>query len=192
MKRILQYIVLTVCCCFLTSCAFVSQKVRLTPEANIMMSNKGEGKVISLKVTDERNSNVIGHRGVNGGGGTITLDQDIRNIFEYEIARGLSRKGFKVVPSGRNGNRVLKIEIRALNYHLAMGFWTFGLHTKSAIKGIALVNGKSYEKFYKAEDEKRVAAAPAERENEKIINKIVSDVLEKMLNDYELIDFLAR
>ena len=67
-----------------------------------------------------------------------------------------------------------------------MGFWTGGVHTKAAIKAVAINNGKDYEEFYREENERRVMFVPFEDENARDINNTLSKVLMSLHHDINL------
>jgi uncharacterized lipoprotein YajG len=194
MKLILKASLLFFCCLGLSACAYVPQTARLEPNVNIAESNEGNGAAVSVKVIDERPDNVIGHRGAAAlaKGAAINITQDLETLVQTEILKGLAKKGFKPFSCSADEKPVLKVEIRLLEYYTSTGFWTGGVHTKAAIKAIAYVNGKTYENFYRVANEKRVMLVPTADANEKLINEILNDILKKLLDDSQLISFLAE
>jgi len=164
MKLMLKTVLLIICCAGLVSCAYTPQTARLEPNVNIATSSEGKGATVSVKVVDERPEDTIGHRGAAAlfKGAEISLNQDLEKLFQTEI------------------------------YYTSTGFWTGGVHTKAAVKAMANVEGDSYENFYRVENEKRVVIVPTAEANEKLINEILNDILKKLFDDSELINFLAK
>ena len=66
------------------------------------------------------------------------------------------------------------------------------MHTKTALKAIARDGGTTYENFFRADHEERFAAIPFAEENETLINKVLSEVVQKLFQDQELMAFLAK
>ena len=63
---------------------------------------------------------------------------------------------------------------------------------KSTLKAVAKKDGKEYENIYRVDNEKRVFFVPGASKNEQIINQAISDGLQKLFQDQELITFLAE
>jgi len=174
-------------------CALTPQTAVIKPNVELTETNEGHGAIVAVKVVDERPSNTLGHRG--GGslkGAKITTNQNIEGLIREEVMRGLITKGFKPISCDKNNKPNLKVEVRLLEYSTSTGFWTGGVHTNAALKAIADVNGQTYEKIYRVENEKRVVVVPTASENEEYLNKLVSDILTKLFQDEKLIAMLAK
>lgn len=174
----------------INGCAYISQQVKIMPDLYVPESNIGQGKMVALSIIDERPDKTIGHRGSGfGKAAAINTVQDIRTTIQDEIVKGLQRKGFTLVSS--DSERILKVEIRLIEYSTSIGFWTGGVHTKAALKAIASNNNKSYENLYRINNDRRVVIVPSANENERLINEVVTQVLEELFRDEKLFSFLA-
>lgn len=192
-KTNLTVVFISIVMCFLFGCAFSPQKVMLEPTLKLSETNIGKGAQVSLDVVDERDDTSIGHRGtVYGKAAKISSNQDITQVFSDAITKGLKRNGFFPVNSSDNSARQLKVQIRLIRYETSTGFWTGGVHTKAAIKVIASNNNKTYENLYRVENEKRVLFVPDGKENNRLINDIVSEVINELFNDQKLMSFLTE
>ncbi len=180
--------------CFgLSACAFTPQTAVIKPEVNFTETDEGHGATVVVKVVDERSSKALGHRGsATYKGAKITTTQDIEGLIREEIMQGLAKKGFKPIDCTSECTPNLKVEIRLLEYSTSTGFFTGGIHTKAALKAIANANGKIYEKIYRVDNEKRVVVVPTASANEKYLNQLVSEILNKLFQDQELIATLAK
>lgn len=177
----------------LSGCTFIDQKVKISPHLNIGTADIGKGKKVALDVLDEREDSLIGKRGTGMvRGAKIATDQDVVELFNTAVAEGLQRYGFSVVGRSEDVPTKLKVEIRSLNYDVTMGFWTGGNMGKASLKVVATVNDKIYEKMYRGEKEIRTAFVASQETNSKIINAAVSEVLESMFNDKQLLEFLSQ
>lgn len=179
---------------FINGCAFTSQKAVLNPTLDFVSQNFGNGQQVGVKVLDERSDKTLGYRGAANisRGGAITTDQDVAMVLEDKIKEGLKMQGFEPVPYSDNVSRTMKVELRSLEYFTSTGFWTGGVHTKSALKVIAKNSGKDYEEFYRVEKEERVMAVPSAEENERLINLALSAVLQKLFTDQKLFKLLGN
>ncbi len=192
-KTNLIVVFISIVMCFLFGCAFSPQEVMLEPTLNIAETNIGNGAKVSFDVVDERDDILIGHRGsAYGKAAKISNNQDITQVFSDAITEGLKRNGFLPVEGSDNSTRQLKVQIRLIRYETSMGFWTGGVHTKATIKAIASNNGKTYAKLYRVENEKRFLFVPESKENNRLINDIVSEVINELFNDEKLMSFLAE
>lgn len=193
LKTNLTVVFISIVMCFLFGCAFSPQKVILEPTLNIAETNIGNGAKISFDVVDERDDTLIGHRGTAyGKAAKISNDQDITQVFSEAITEGLKRNDFLPVEGSDNSTRQLNVYIRLIRYETSTGFWTGGVHTKATIKAIASNNGKTYANLYRVENEKRTLFVPDSKENNKLINDIVSEVINELFNDQKLMSFLAE
>jgi len=191
MKRL--EIILLAAALFLTSaCAFNQQTVNFAPAASFSSSNVGVGKEVGLIVVDERPKQIIGHRGTAyGAAAEITSNQDVAAVVREKLRIGLASNGFRVVNAMNKTSPALKVEIRLIEYTTSTGFWTGGIHTRAAFKGICRNGAQEYENIYRQENEERVMVVPTAETNEEWINRVVGQALEKILQDGQLISCLA-
>jgi uncharacterized lipoprotein YajG len=178
----------------LAGCAFNPQQANLSPTVSLMGSSEGRNVEVLVKVTDERPSQSLGRRGTAyGAAAEITTAQNISAIVQKEVVEGLKKKGFAAKENDEGAaTTVLTVEIRLLEYSTSQGFWTGGVHIRSAFKAVATRNGKNYEKIYRTDKEERVVVVPSAETNEKWINEALGTVLTQLLNDNGLITFLAE
>jgi uncharacterized lipoprotein YajG len=175
-----------------SGCAYINQDLKVKPDTSISESDIGGGKKITLKVVDEREDQIIGKRrdGYGMNGATITTKQDMVEILSNIIVGGLARKNFSV--SSEQVPTVLKIELRVLSYDTSMGLWTGGNIGKSALKVIATAeNGQVYEKMYRGQREIRTAFIGSQETNSNVVNGALSDAVDNLFKDDELLRFLA-
>lgn len=176
-----------------TGCAFNKQEANLNPTAAVFGSDVGRGREVAVRVTDERPTRELGRRGTAyGPAAAITSEQDLAEVIHGEVVRGLQRHGFTVVPYGADRERVLNVELRHLEYSTSQGFWTGGVHVNGAMKAIGDAGGQRYEQFYRSDHERRAMVVPTADKNERILNEGLGELIGDMLNDEELMRFLAR
>jgi uncharacterized lipoprotein len=191
MKNMYRPLLLLTAALLLGACAFTPQKVTLQPMLSVTGSEIGKGKLISLRVVDERPKQVLGHRGTAyGAAAEITTDQDVSEVVRNKVSEGLRANGFDVV-TGANSLFSMKVEIRLIEYTTSQGMWTGGIHTKAALKVICKNGTREYENIYRQENEERIMVVPTAERNEEFINKVVSQTLDKIFQDAELMRFLT-
>lgn len=176
------------------SCAYNKQTVAIKPvlqpgEPVILAADKS----VALKVVDGRTTPDFGRRvGAYGAGELISTQGDAAGAIREKIAGGLQRCGFAVEGSSGQASRSMHVEIRAIEYNAGIGMWTVSTKTAAALKVTCRNNEKTYENLYRAETEKRGMSTAFAETNEILINRVVSEALDKILQDKELLTFLSR
>ena len=177
----------------LNGCAYLSQEANLAPDLSVMGTSEGSGIVVSVRVVDERPTKILGFRGGGfGKGAEIKSTRDVAVVIKEAIVSGLRSKGFDISDWNMESDPRLDVEVRFLEYTTSTGFWTGGVHVNAAEKVEAISEGKVYEKMYRSEKEKRVVIVPNAASNEKQINLVLSDVLNRIFDDQALINHLAQ
>lgn len=168
----------------LSACAYVPQRATIHPRVDYTQSNVGAGKAVSVSVLDERSSSSLGHRGTAyGAAARISTDQNVAEVFQRAIFRGLEANGFRPEDYSQSVPTQLQVQIRTIRYSTQEGFWTGGIETKAAIQVRASAQGHEYLKFYRYADRERVVFVPTASHNSQLINRAVDGVLKKMFSD---------
>jgi hypothetical protein len=188
---------LAACLVAVSACAFVDQKATLRPDVSVapaaIDSGMGGGHVVAVHVVDERPRSLIGRRGAGGSvGGSITTDQDVAELVREKIIDALQRDGFAPTRDGAGGDRKLNVEVRFLEYELAMGFWTGSVNTRAALKAACRNGDATYERLYRGEHKRGAFVVPSASTNERLLNVALSEALGGLLGDRELLACLAR
>lgn len=175
-----------------TSCVYLPQEVKLSPEIQSSSSNLGKNSSVDVIVTDKRDDKtVIGRRG-NGMASIapINNNQDLEQLLKNVVVDSLTKKKF-IIPS-KNG-KVLDISLLSLKYQSLFGFFTIGSKIDVAldVKILDQNNSVIYNNIYRSNLEKRHAIfAPLASTNEKNINLSFQNAINSMLNDDLLVQFL--
>lgn len=178
---------------FITSgCAFTPERpVPIQPDVRVSPSSTGKGSSVWIAVADERPSTTLGTRGVKGVGAEITV-LEMSAPLRSALTQGLEQQGFTIAKSQADTDHVLKVEIRNLDYGVTMGFWSGSLKTQCALKAICVVGKeRPYENLYRGEYADSVQVVQSEERNERFVNTAVSDAVNRLLNDQELMKCLA-
>jgi hypothetical protein len=105
------------------------------------------------------------------------------------IPLNLSTLSTKKTPDGRE----LRIELRALEYGVAPGIVLATLRTGAAMKGICIIgNTRPYEKLYRGEHEESILVVQFASQNEQYLNEALSQAIQNLVQDQELIRCLAQ
>lgn len=184
---------LTLALLFLAGCAQSPQRVWLEPKLNVPPSSMGEGRVVAVDVVDRRSSPSLGNYGKSRDASTeLSTEQDIALVVKQEVIAGMRKKGFVAVEEQANRDAKLNVEVQSLEYATSPNTWTGDVYIKSALKAVASKNGKTLEKMYRANFDKRVVVVPTATTNEQWLNEALGDVLRQLLEDRELSLFLTQ
>jgi len=185
-----------VCCvmagALVCGCAWTPQSAMLKPAPNITPSTLGNGVTVAVRVIDKRQSETIGHRGVDSQNAAITTKQNVAALFQEQIIEGLVRKGFAASPFEGQPGRLLVVEIRQIDYTTDMDFWKGIIRTEAVLGASMIKDGVKFEQFYTGKRTENTVEAPGAKTNERLINGAISDALQRMFEDDHLIRYLAE
>ena len=174
-------------------CALTPQKVLVNPDVRVIESEAGKGKTVALKVTDTRADKILGYRTTRLDKDSVVLtDSDIAKVVQQKLYEGLKKYGFNVDVLSEDAPRSLKVEVQTLQYSAPTGSWTGGIRILARLKVFVKNGDTTYENLYEIENKERVIIKPSQDKNEELINKTLSDVLQRMLHDQRLIALLAK
>lgn len=186
----LGHVVMAVAVMGLSACAFQKQAIKLQPTVEVATSDTGAGKALRLNVSDERPRATLGTRGAGGIGEQLTLEGDLVDTVRVAVGDGLRAQGFGVDGSA---DHQLRVEIRNLDYTLNSGFWAGKLNIEFLLKGICIRgNERPYEQVYRGEFRKNIQVVQNEDSNNIFVNQAVSQAINALLNDQQLIRCLAE
>jgi uncharacterized lipoprotein len=176
---------------FLAACGLSPQIVTIDPE---LTHAKGKslsiGSSFNLLVTDTRQSQVLGQRGgVYKDTSIIKTEGDITAKIKQKLTDAFIKSGFTIDPSAAT---LLDVSIVKLSYQ-GHGETRIGeIEVSAEILATATNSGAKFTKSYKASRKKEVLKAPDEKKNEAMINEIFSSVVQRVLDDDELLSYLRE
>jgi uncharacterized lipoprotein YajG len=174
-------------------CAWTAQSVKISPEVKSTSSLTGNGKSVQMTVVDERSSKVIGQRGVGTVGADMTVEGDLQTIVTNALVEGLGKHDFKVSSQPQNLAARLRIEIRNLSSKNIMGFFAGTLRDEFGLKALCKsASGVEYEKLFNGLFETSLQVVPTGDANDRYISAAVSDAVNQLVNDDELLKCLAE
>ena len=190
MKQRLCLVVVAALCA--AGCAFNPQSAKINPNVEVAAADIGKGVTVAFRVVDERASKSLGNRGAAlGKAAEISSADDVAVVVHTRIAEGLRKKGFTVTDYDESASPRFSVEVRSLEYGTSVGFWTGGVKVQSAIKGVAVRDGKVFERMYRSDKEHRVVVVPGAGKNEQWINETLADVLAQVFDDVGLFRHMA-
>ena len=173
-------------------CAWTPQTAALKPAPYITPSTVGNGVTVAVRAIDKRASETIGHRGVDSKNAAITTTQNVAALFQEKIIEGLRQKGFSASPFAGQPGRLLIVEIRQIDYTTDMEFWKGIVKTEATLGASMIKDGAKFEQFYSGKRTENTVEAPGAKTNERLINGAISDALQRLFEDENLIRYLAE
>ena len=176
-----------------SGCALAPHKpVAIKPELSVTESTIGQNQKIWINVSDERPRPTLGTRGISGIGSEISIEGQLSLALRNSLTDGLRRLGFSPIDNRISDARELRVEVRNLDYTVMAGFWTGTLRTECILKGFCVVGEtRPYENIYHGEYQETIVFYKSEEDNERYINSAVSQAVNALLADPQMIRWLA-
>ncbi len=188
-----RYVVFVALMYQLSGCALSPQTVDLDPRidpANI--SQRASDRTIALQVNDNRGTSVVGTRGgVYSSTSEISTSEDIKTPIRNVLAESLQAMGYRVVGPGDQADAELTVVVDSIDYTTTGENVVKSVETAATLRAIGKVGNREYTGRYRGKRTTEVFTAPDVAKNEDMINKAVSHVLERILADSELHQFMG-
>jgi uncharacterized lipoprotein len=187
-KRFLTLLILAL----LTACAYSPQQITINPSVAVDTQAYGNGRGVSVSVIDARSTQVIGSRGgAYKNTSLITITNSITEAIAKAAQASLVTQGFNVNSSDAEVAS-LKISIEKLSYELPEQSVGKKVLLTAVLSLEASSGGKTYTGRYRTNSEKQTVVTPTMASNEKMINTLLSDTLERLFTDPKLKTFLSN
>ena len=177
---------------YFSGCAWAPQRLTIKAEPQFSKSTVGNGTTVAVQVVDARPSKVIGYRGLDSELAEIHTEQDVVSIFQNKLIEGLKQKGFNAIPYDGQSTLILRAEIRLIEYSTSTDMWKGSIQAKTVVAAYSKKADRIHDRVYRAEREQAVLEAPRAQTNERLINSAISEVLQRLVEDQNLTEFLAH
>ena len=153
----------------------------------------GNGRIIGLGVADARAGKKLGEIGdPDNKMVDVSVEEDPSAAVYERLQEALTKLGFSVVPYSDAMERTLQVEIRNLELKSVKTPFTFETELRAAV-GARVNNGpEHYDRQFNVRSRKDGAAPPFEKDSTLLVNTAVSQALEDMLSDEQLLELLAK
>ena len=186
MKKV---IIVSLVSLFLTACGLSPQVIHIDPE---LTDAKGipapSGTTFDLSVTDTRPSPVLGPRGgVYKETAVLKTDGDITGKIKQKLVDSFKQAGFTIDSSS---NTRMNVNVVKLHYRGYGENRISEVEVGAEILATVTRPGGKFSKTYKASRKKEVLKAPGDEKNEEMINEIFGAVVQRVLDDEELLGYI--
>lgn len=182
MKNIYLLLVL-----FLSACASSSQDARIDIYPSVAPSNIGNGKSLSITVDDARPTAVIGKTSKTT---QIITSQDLAETIGLALVDAYSKQGFSVSAANDPAAIKMMVALEDLSYTKDGNLVSTNVETKSRVK--VDVSEKGFIRTYSNTEERVVPFSASEDTNNSQLRSIMERMVEKIINDAELIAALSQ
>ncbi len=172
-------------------CALSPQTINLHPTVQAPARAIGQGQPISLTVTDARQQQAFGPRGgIYPSTSLITPGESVATSIRRSLVPVLHDYGFTVAQPGAQSPLKMQVVVEEIRYTPLLNSVPNQVQTSAALRVVCSNAGKEYQSRYSAKSTQDVLAAPSAEHNEQILNALLSKVLERMMTDPALLDFM--
>lgn len=172
----------------MAGCAKGPQKLDVAPILSLDNLN-GVVTPIELVISDKRaNENVLGYRNAKKQG-VIGFTDSVAKSLGEGIQGALLSQGINMSRGPQPFTR-LEVQVYNLEYFTPDESWVSSIEMKAEILIVVSRGGASVKKRFKANRKQDVVTAPNKEFNEKFMNTLLSELLNKALNDKEIVNFL--
>lgn len=189
-KKVLNFLLYAVLVLVSSACTLSPQTISIRPELDASGQAKVNSAKIWIEVKDLRKDNIVGFRGgVYDTDSISTNSQTIDSVY-MEVKNAFSEMGFVVVDKDSAGTSRLTIEIEQLSYKATRKKIIWGTELFASIKATADTAQKINTVTLQDRRTKDYAKFPSIEQNEALINKLISSLLQRLIEDREFIGAL--
>lgn len=174
------------------ACALSPQEIDVLPVIDVSEKRIARGQRVFLQVADSRKEASFGARGgVYADTSFIKPRGDLALAVRNAVAGVLRRYGFALAPQDEGAPVKFMVDIEGIRYRPSGDPVVRHVDTESSLKALCSNGTKRFESRYEARIVKDVLTPPSAKENERLINTVLSKGLRAMMSDQGLLDCLS-
>jgi uncharacterized lipoprotein YajG len=174
-------------------CSLKPQYLRIDPEVKVKQAQIGNGKVVGLRVSDARLDKKLGEVGdPDRKMVEVRVEEDPSPAIYQRIKQALTKMGFSVEPYSEAMASTLDITIRKLELQSEKQPLTFETELRAEVAAHVANGSEYYDRQFNVRTRKPSAAPPYQKESTQLVNTAMSQALEDLLSDEDLLAMLAR
>lgn len=184
-------ITLTLSLGLISACALSPQVVDIYPQVKVSGPAYGQGRQVDVQVVDKRDSQILGSRGgVYDSSSTITINNNLQSAVLATAQDGLKQLGF----NGNSGAQpaTMVITINQLTYDTKQKNLLYYVDLEASMSVTTTIAGNVHTGNYKTQGNHQFGQAPDAAKNASILNKLISDTIDRALSDNNLAKFILN
>ena len=182
-KGILMKILPIIITLILQACALSPQTINILPDLSTVDIKPVNGKRLALNVRDSRVTRVVGYRGGIYNTAAISTQENVIIPIYTKLSHTLENQGFTVVDRGTTAAASLEVDLKKLSYIVKQQKIPWKVEVSAVISAKATAGTKTVSSNFEDSLNKDFAKSPAPGENEKLINNVISKLLQRILQD---------
>lgn len=168
----------------LAACAPARHLVNLQPQPPMADSASASNIAVAVSIEDSRGNAIIGKRGDAEVSGTPPVTEVLQTV----VSEALKKHGFVIASTGAENAKQLHVMVRALTFDASSGHW----RGRTELSARAYFGNSDYKSAYTVEKEGKTVVTIGIKDMESTINQMLSEALDKMFHDSNLVKFLAQ
>jgi uncharacterized lipoprotein YajG len=173
---------------FLAGCASAPQMLKVEPVL-VLDNLKGITIPVELVISDKReNLNLLGYRTAKNES-QIGFSESVAKSMGESIQAALIQQGVRISTDGKSATR-LEVQLHELSYTTPDESWVSSIEMKAEVLLVVSRSEAVLKKRFNANKKQDVIAAPGKEFNQKFMNTLISELINKALNDKEIASFL--
>lgn len=188
---IVKKLLLVMAVFLIPACAYSPQQVTINPQIDAGGESYGNGRSIAVTARDERDNKTLGTRGgIYKDTSTITIANDLPRAVVRAAKAKLATQGFDV--NAQQSNADLAVIIEKLTYDIPEQSLVKKVDLHCVLRVEVTAGGEKYTGRYQTTSEQQTLVTPSMARNQAMINKVISDTLERAFSDPKLKAFLSN
>ncbi len=176
-------------CLLLAGCSSaINNTVDLRPQATVNANAIGNGKTVALQVIDERPQTLEAQYKA----AKIDSSQNVTELVTNQVTHALTQYGFTPISDVGSSNDQLTVKILKINYLFAKSYVAANAETDVAVKVEAKNKTGTYTRVYRANSYSNQYLSVDSVDPSEQVNEAFNKVLNNLLNDQTLMQFLAK
>mgnify|MGYP003109779048 CR=1 FL=1 len=186
-----QLLVLTTLALLATGCALSPQQIQVDPKPQVTPANIGQNSQVQVIGVDSRPQKAFGSRGgVYKDTALVMPANDVRAALEEAVRGGLQSLGYNAFNPGGDAT-TLEVRLEQLDYVPEEGSVVNRVNLTLTLQAEARRGDTTHTGTYKSSTQHELPFTPTAERNQAMVNDILSRSIERLLNDREMLDFLA-
>jgi len=174
-------------------CSLTNQYLRIDPEVKVKEEQIGGNKTIGLRISDSRADKKLGEVGdPDRKMVEVRVEEDPSPAIYERVKQALTKQGFSVEPYSETMDRTLDISIRKLELQSVKQPLTFNTELRAEVAAHVANATAYYDRQFNVRTRREGAAPPYEKDSAALVNTAMSQALEDLLADEQLLITLAK
>lgn len=186
MNKLVKLGIVLLAAVLMPACALSPQTIQISPDLIPDGIKPVSGVTLALDVHDGRQNRVVGYRGGVYTTASITTRENVADAIRAEVSRVLTGLGVSIVAKGAPADISLDLDLQQLTYTAKQEKILWKASVVAVINARVSVGSKSVSNNFEDQLSREFATTPSMFDNAKLINDVVSKLLQRVIEDESL------